>query len=205
MKTLSCLTTATLMLLGAGAAIADPLPYTATTTAGSTNNDLSLLSDGVVPPDFTQWDNDTNVWTNDPSTTIRFDFGGAVHIGSMLADVDNNDDYVFTFYNGDTQVWQTAALASDGFVTVSEGGLETFEGNNPSDPHYYSPFDFGNGFTATSVVFSVGPDNDSSMGLGEVQFFGGVPEPASWAMMVGGFGLAGTALRRRPRAALRFG
>jgi hypothetical protein len=27
----------------------------------------------------------------------------------------------------------------------------------------------------------------------------GVPEPSSWAMMVGGFGLIGTAMRRRAR------
>jgi hypothetical protein len=31
------------------------------------------------------------------------------------------------------------------------------------------------------------------------------PEPASWAMLVGGFGLIGTALRRRQRAAISFG
>jgi large repetitive protein len=31
----------------------------------------------------------------------------------------------------------------------------------------------------------------------------GVPEPASWAMMVGGFGLIGAAMRRRQRSALR--
>jgi hypothetical protein len=31
-----------------------------------------------------------------------------------------------------------------------------------------------------------------------------VPEPASWAMMIAGFGLAGTALRRRERARVRF-
>lgn len=30
---------------------------------------------------------------------------------------------------------------------------------------------------------------------------GGVPEPASWALMIGGFGLAGAALRRRREAA----
>jgi hypothetical protein len=29
-----------------------------------------------------------------------------------------------------------------------------------------------------------------------------VPEPATWAMMIGGFGLAGAALRRRPRTAV---
>ena len=33
---------------------------------------------------------------------------------------------------------------------------------------------------------------------------GGVPEPASWAMMVGGFGLVGGALRGRGKPAVRF-
>ena len=31
-------------------------------------------------------------------------------------------------------------------------------------------------------------------------FTGGVPEPASWAMMLGGFGLVGSAMRRRKTA-----
>lgn len=39
--------------------------------------------------------------------------------------------------------------------------------------------------TATNVVFSNGPTG------------GTVPEPASWAMMIGGFGLVGAAMRRR--------
>jgi len=34
---------------------------------------------------------------------------------------------------------------------------------------------------------------------------GAVPEPASWALMLGGFGAIGTAMRRRPRAAVSFG
>jgi len=33
---------------------------------------------------------------------------------------------------------------------------------------------------------------------------GGVPEPASWAMMVGGFGLVGGAMRSRRKTAVRF-
>ncbi|UAK23539.1 PEPxxWA-CTERM sorting domain-containing protein [Sphingomonas nostoxanthinifaciens] len=32
---------------------------------------------------------------------------------------------------------------------------------------------------------------------------GGVPEPSTWAMMVGGFGMAGTALRQRRRLTVR--
>jgi hypothetical protein len=39
-------------------------------------------------------------------------------------------------------------------------------------------------------------DNDT--GLDAITIAGGVPEPASWALMIGGFGLAGAALRRRP-------
>ena len=44
---------------------------------------------------------------------------------------------------------------------------------------------------------------DEAWGLRDitVNATGGVPEPASWALMIGGFGLAGAALRRR-RAAL---
>ena len=33
---------------------------------------------------------------------------------------------------------------------------------------------------------------------------GGVPEPASWALMIAGFGLAGTALRCKPKVSVRF-
>ena len=36
-------------------------------------------------------------------------------------------------------------------------------------------------------------------------FLLGVPEPASWALMLGGFGLIGAALRSRKRAAVSFG
>jgi hypothetical protein len=45
-------------------------------------------------------------------------------------------------------------------------------------------------------------ERDWSSGLSEVRFTGAaVPEPASWALMLGGFGLLGTALRRRPTRA----
>ncbi|MET0307973.1 MAG: PEPxxWA-CTERM sorting domain-containing protein [Sphingomonas sp.] len=41
-------------------------------------------------------------------------------------------------------------------------------------------------------------------GFGAVTPPGGVPEPSAWAMMIGGFGLAGAALRRRRRIAVRY-
>lgn len=42
--------------------------------------------------------------------------------------------------------------------------------------------------------------NQAGMGVDNVVLSLAVPEPASWALMIGGFGLAGVALRRRPLA-----
>ncbi len=49
--------------------------------------------------------------------------------------------------------------------------------------------------------------NDTGSGLSEVRFGGtisAVPEPATWAMMIGGFGLIGGALRRRAHVRVSF-
>jgi hypothetical protein len=51
----------------------------------------------------------------------------------------------------------------------------------------------------TSVTFY----GSGSQELDNITVNGGVPEPASWAMMLGGFGLVGGAMRRR-RTAVRF-
>lgn len=42
--------------------------------------------------------------------------------------------------------------------------------------------------------------NTNSFEADNIKFQGAVPEPTSWALMVGGFGLAGAALRRRRSA-----
>jgi hypothetical protein len=55
-------------------------------------------------------------------------------------------------------------------------------------------------------AFSIGPGPVALCGTGEPcgviegPAAGGVPEPASWALMIAGFGLIGAALRRRPVA-----
>ena len=56
------------------------------------------------------------------------------------------------------------------------------------------------GVGATYMIAGQGVENGSRPGLGANSAFiavGQVPEPASWAMMVAGFGLAGAAMRRR--------
>ena len=48
-------------------------------------------------------------------------------------------------------------------------------------------------------------DNLGSLDVTVDGIGGAVPEPATWAMMLGGFGLVGGAMRRRQRTAVRFG
>ena len=45
--------------------------------------------------------------------------------------------------------------------------------------------------TYADAIYSVGGNNQGFVIAGEV------PEPASWALMIGGFGMAGAMLRRR--------
>ena len=63
--------------------------------------------------------------------------------------------------------------------------------------------DFVSGINHLSVVVTdTGPPSAFAIsGLsGTADFAGGVPEPTTWALMLGGFGLAGAALRRRRAA-----
>ena len=52
----------------------------------------------------------------------------------------------------------------------------------------------------TFATTTTGPDGFVSVTLGAATP-AGVPEPANWAMMIGGLGLAGAASRRRTRRA----
>jgi hypothetical protein len=54
-----------------------------------------------------------------------------------------------------------------------------------------------NGSTQISNVILQGYNSGNSYDIHWDNLNAGVPEPASWAMMVGGFGLVGGAMRRR--------
>lgn len=79
-------------------------------------------------------------------------------------------------------------------------------------------YNVANSFTLTSIALNVGDtldfvlnnngsyDYDSTALAATISLptVAAVPEPATWAMMIGGFGMAGGAMRRKRRAALRF-
>jgi hypothetical protein len=118
----------------------------------------------------------------------------------------------------------TAAQASDASFTgqfAADNGIEWIKVNNTAilgsdggDP--IGGFSSWTGFAAPTSVFQAGENTvtfdvinfgqatGNPSGL-RVEFLssteGGVPEPASWALMIGGFGGMGVMLRRRRRTA----
>ena len=111
-----------------------------------------------------------------------------------------------------SKVWES----SDGFQTDASGNV-TYTGfygtsysSNNSDNFgsWTGDYVYGNG----TFFDSQGRENSISTELNEPSRWtvspagadGAVPEPASWAMMLGGFGLVGGAMRSRRKATVSF-
>ena len=159
---------------------------------------LGVLNDGVYPPNTTYYT--TNTVSNFASS-IYFDFafGGPVNIGSYNLTVDNNDDYTIAFFNGATQIASRTILASDGVVTPGQGGVETFSSSPTLAGTYLPSTALFSPLTVTNVRLSAS-GGDGLYSIGEAEFFpaaiSAVPEPATWTMMMLGFGLIGLGYRR---------
>ena len=107
--------------------------------------------------------------------------------------------------------WITATDASDfgdfGSVVIGPGGLSgTFDLSGSGFLLEFYAVKYGNQFTLYEYLGTDGTGSwvtNGKNGMSHIAFFGSpgnsVPEPATWAMMLLGFGAAGTALRRSRR------
>lgn len=132
------------------------------------------------------------------SDVIALDQGGIKTI--TFSKPVNNIFVAFNSWNGNTVTFNHP------FTVVSQGGSYWGSGS-------FSPFGGNTGFfgsgevvgvlefagTFTSLTFTDSSENwhGIQIGIGNA----GVPEPAAWALMLGGIGLLGGALRRRRVAA----
>lgn len=113
----------------------------------------------------------------------------------------NAVDYseIATFVTGRTSVFNDFNRLNVDFLTSGpQGDAVTIDLNAP----YAQTFDPNDGVNGTFLYYAADNSNYSFAALtGEtltITLAGGVPEPASWAMLIAGFGLVGTAMRRRP-------
>lgn len=112
----------------------------------------------------------------------------------------------YGFYNGNNNGVFFGALNTpflDGHVSVSLSGTNATLVVTPNGgPAQTYTFDYGGtafGGTGIGLGFYGDARLDNFAGGGGAP---GVPEPAAWALMLVGFGLAGTAMRSRQRRSM---
>lgn len=131
--------------------------------------------------------------TNTSSAKLLFDFGSEITLGA------------FAF-------WDDFSTTNSMFRFTSLDGLTTFAEIAVADPNQRGVGAQAFALPAiktrylTLEILGCSPTNQgatrSGCGLQEIAFAtAGVPEPATWAMMILGFGAIGSVLRRRPVAA----
>ena len=118
--------------------------------------------------------------------------------------------YMFSFWLGNVS---GGAFGSQTLVNYSfDGGSTNFACLNTASTQTLSWLQCSQTFTATSTsailrILNADPQSDFSSAIDNVSFVevrgpgGAVPEPAAWGMLLGGFGIAGAAMRRRSWAA----
>ena len=129
---------------------------------------------------------------------------------------------LLSVYIDGTLVGTLTANNAGGSVDDYDGGTELFAGAQIDDNQFYNDTlvdmstaswaSFAHSGSSLTLGFQAGGagwqgGTDERWGLDALAISyapvrGAVPEPASWAMMIGGFGLAGAAMRRR--TAMRF-
>lgn len=137
------------------------------------------------------------------STTIVPAISGTrqAFLSTVLGQVALSQSFASTI--GETYRFSFGVYADGGgqLFDASIGGVSKL--NLGGAGHGYLTFDFNHVATATTtdVVFTV-KHNTGFYLLDRVTVLGGVPEPASWAMLIAGFGMTGASLRRRRMAVI---
>jgi hypothetical protein len=139
---------------------------------------------------------------------------GVTYFGYWLSALDANNSV--SFFQGNDLLFNFNAADAANFINGLPNNSSyfgnpnaPFAGNNPGEPYAFLNFYARTGTRFDRVVFTQGPgggyesDNHTvgrwnrmsgTIFQGDT---GAVPEPASWAMLIAGFGLVGAAARRR--------
>ena len=166
--------------------------------SGSINFSLSAANPSQQVDLFTIYTNEASVDLDD---LIPFGFDLSMNL---------TDTNIGASFGGDI------GGLTGGFDTIARFRIQDENGYLVWADNGHETLNFGNGgvldvYLTNPVTFNLGRGSHLAPGIQNgaqvyatfdwTQSPAGVPEPASWALMIGGFGLAGAALRRRASAA----
>lgn len=127
--------------------------------------------------------------------TISTSGGGQVNTVLGQPTTNFTDRNTVTFSPG----MQYAAFSSQTPIRFTNNnnfiGLRAAAGNGD--------FFYGFAYTTNNIINSIGFETSVNQAITATVAIPAIPEPATWAMMVGGFGLIGGTMRRRSHAGVR--
>ena len=163
----------------------------ATWSSGSTPSSTSAPFTGTPQADGTQWNHGSFWWDQDPSVntspvSLTVDLNKSYKITQFTVQADDNDTYLLQYWNGTSwaTAWNIPEYGSYGLTTRVSGLL---------------------GPITTDALRFTATGGDNYYALGQLEAVGvpaGVPEPASWALMILGVAGTGAALRLRRSAVI---
>jgi hypothetical protein len=181
----------------------------ATTIAGTTSITVQHDTDpGLVisttPGSFSfQLDRDSSTATPRSFTTSVFQISSPENSVQLFEDTTPYDIIVNFSFTDPTGIGATPITGSTRGVWLFQTGLVTW-GNDPV------VFDFGDGgqFSVKLEDTFFALNNATTNVNGKFKLLSdatpAVPEPATWAMMIAGFGLIGASMRRRQKVSVTY-
>lgn len=169
-------------------AIASPGSVGFTAASGGTSGALGFRLNGFASLDGVNFyeDDFTLALNGSPILTLSYDLGG------------EGGNVIFSNLYGATITGGTFGFFQGGALDISIASLPLLVGNNSFTFSYDSP----SGTALGGSGGHAGPQGtgDEAFGISNVLLTGtAVPEPASWALMLVGFGIVGSAMRGRQR------
>jgi hypothetical protein len=173
--------------------------FQSTLAAGS--HDLIIAANGHANFDIPGGKIDSQVLISMFSEAIRDTFTTADHLTAAPVHAIGFDAYLTNSFTTTIRFFGANPATTIATLTFSP---DNDPNNNLQFVGFTSDLDIG-GFdfttNGTDDFHNSGIDNIYALPHGQLLPAGGVPEPASWAMMIGGLGLAGMMLRSRRKLA----